>query len=196
LHGVPGAPVDAAAEPLLVERAERDADQRDHARRPAERRAGGHDRTVVQNQQDAEKTQRQTHPLPAGHRLAHEAVGDGRGQDRLQSGQQRRYAGRHALADRDEDAAQIEEVHHCADRKAVSRLVQIRPACAARGRDDKHDRHDARHSDAEKGHRLDVRQAITRTNKARAPQHHEDDWCGSDSESAHCKKVPAAGTRP
>ncbi len=111
LHRVAGAPVDAAAIALLIQRTEGNTEQRDEARRPAQRRARSHDAVIVQHHQHADETERQTQPLQRRHALAQEAAGDGRGQDRLQPRDQRRYTGWHALADGDEHAAEIGAVH-------------------------------------------------------------------------------------
>jgi hypothetical protein len=88
LHEVAAAPVDAAAIAPLIERAERDADQRYRRRNPAPAGLPAH-RPVVQDQRNAGKPDQQPAPLHRGHALAEPAVRDGGCQDRLQARDQR-----------------------------------------------------------------------------------------------------------
>ena len=115
----------AAAIALLIKRPQRNTDQREEARDPAERRACKHDIAIVQHEQDADEAERKPDPLHPRHRFAHEAVGDGRRQDRLETRDQCGNAGRDALADGGEYPAQIEPVHQRACDEAVPDLACI-----------------------------------------------------------------------
>ena len=168
--------------------------ERDEAGGPAEHRAFRHHAAVVQHQQHADQAEREAEPLPAAHLLAHEAVGDGRGEDRLQARDQRRDAGRHALADGDEHAAEIER-----------RAPASRPPGCGRSRCRRGQR--ARTISAnggmiattntmrtrEEGHRLDIGQPVARADEAGAPQQHEGERRGRDGEAGEVHGGPAAG---
>ena len=121
----------------------------------------------------ADQAEHQAEPLQARDLLAHEAVGDGRGEDRLQARDQRRDAGRHALADGGEHAAEIKPVHQRTRHQAVADLRPVRPARLRRERDRAHDEHDEHHAHRQKRHRLDIGQPETRADEAGAPQQHE-----------------------
>ncbi|KAH2775699.1 hypothetical protein KXW38_001308, partial [Aspergillus fumigatus] len=120
LHEIAAAPVDRAAIAALIERAERDADQRDHRGEPAQARLPRH-RTVVQDHQHPAEVEHQAAPLQRRHLFAEPAVGDGRGQDRLQARNQRGEAGRNRMRDRDRGAAEIEAVNENAGNGAVGK---------------------------------------------------------------------------
>ena len=137
-------------------------------------RAGTADAAVVQHQQYADQAEDEPGPLQPRHPLPHETVGDGRGEQRLQPGDQCRDAGWHALADRDEDAAEIKPVHHRARRHAVADLGAARPARAHGKRDGGQDEHHEDHPHRQEGERLDIGQAELGADEARAPQQDED----------------------
>ena len=126
LHEVAAAPVDTAAIAPLVERAERDADQRYRRRKPAPAGLPAH-RPVVQDQRNAGKPDQQPAPLHRGHAFAQPAVRDGRRQDRLQARDQRRKASRNRQRDRDRRAAEVNAVHQNAGDGAVPDLDAVRP---------------------------------------------------------------------
>jgi hypothetical protein len=86
---------------------------------------------------------------------------------------ERRYAGRHALADSSEYAAESESVHHGAGHQAVPNLRRAWPACTGDERDHNHHDHGQHHAHGEKGQRFDIRQPKARADEAGAPQHHE-----------------------
>jgi hypothetical protein len=97
LDEIAGTPVDVAAIALLVQRAERNADQRQEACNPAKDGARQHDVAVVQDKQDPDQPQRKSYPLQPRDFLAHEAVGECRGHDRLESQDERGDSGGYAL---------------------------------------------------------------------------------------------------
>jgi hypothetical protein len=139
-------------------------------RGPAERRAGEYDVAVVQDEQHAGEPERETEPLHARDALAHEAVGDGRGQNRLQPGDQRGDAGRHALRNRDEHAAEIDAVHQQADHDRVPDLRPPRPRRARDKSNRQHQHDDGAHAQRQERQRLGIRQTVARADEARAPQ--------------------------
>src|SRR5262245_39860312 len=165
---------------LLIERPERDADQREKVREPAERRARHHDVAVVQHQDDSDEPERDAEPLSASDRLAHEAVGNRRREDGLQPHYQRRYPRRHALADRHKHAAKTEAMHHRARCEAVADFGPGRKTRAANERDRGHQHDHKGHAYGQKRQRLDVRQAVAGADEAGAPKKNKNDRGGRD----------------
>ena len=108
------------------------------------------------------------------------AVGDRRRQDWLQPRDQRRYPGRHALADRSENAAKVEPVHQRAGRETMGGLRPTGETCASDACDQRHEDDDKDHAQGQKCQRLDVRQAIAGTDEAGAPKQNENDRSSRD----------------
>ena len=73
----------------MIERPQRNTDERQEARNPAKRRACEHDVAIVQYQQDTDETECEAHPLNPRYRLSHEPIGDGRCQNGLNAWYQR-----------------------------------------------------------------------------------------------------------
>ena len=126
LHEIAGTPVDRVAIAPLVQRAQRNADQRHAGGKPAPARIAAH-RPIVQDQHDAGEPEQQSGPLHRRDPLAEPAVGEGRGQDRLQARDQRGQPGGNRMRDRDRGAAEIKSVHQNARDGAVEDADPIRP---------------------------------------------------------------------
>jgi hypothetical protein len=101
--------------------------------------------------------------------LAEPAVGDGRGQDRLQTGDQRREAGGNRQRDRNRRAAEIEAVHENAGDDAVADLAAVWPGRADDGADERHQHHHDRHADRQKRQRVGIADHVFGGDKAGAP---------------------------
>ena len=112
-------------------------------------------------------------PLQRRDALAEPAVGDRRGQDRLQARDQRRQPGRNRMRDRNRRAAEIESVHQNAGDGAVGDADTIRPFRPRDRHDDRHQPHHDRHADREIGQRLGVVEHVFGADEAGAPEHDE-----------------------
>src|SRR5580704_4518055 len=110
LHAQGRTPVDAAAEALLVERADRDAAKPNGGEDPGNRPDVAGRRLLVDDQEDAGKSERQAKPLSRQNALAEPAIGKRRGQDRLQAYDQRDQTRRDAVLDGGENAAEVTAV--------------------------------------------------------------------------------------
>ena len=172
LHEVAAAPVDAAAIAPLVERAERDADQRYRRRNPAPAGLPAH-RPVVQDQRNACKPDQQPAPLHRGHALTQPAVRNGGRQDRLQAWNQRREAGGNRQRDRDRRAAEVNPVYQNAGDDAVPDLDTVRPRRPGDGANDAHQHHDDRHADRQIRQGIGIVDNVFGTDEASAPQQDE-----------------------
>ena len=98
----------------------RNADWRQEACNPARDGTRQHDSNQPQYWPD---------PLQPRDLLAHEAVGEGRGDDRLKPRDARGNSGRYTLTDRGEYAPEAESVHQRACNEAMADLICIRPPC-------------------------------------------------------------------
>ena len=123
----------------------------------------------MQDEQNARKAERQARPLNPRDVLAHEAIGKGRGHDRLKPGYKRRDTSRYALTDRRENASKTEPVHQRARDEAMPDLIAVRPLGVPNYRDRGHDDHDKCHPHGQESQRLDIWQAITGANKPGTP---------------------------
>ncbi len=155
---------------LLVERADADADEREQDRR--ERLAvAGQRHLVPDDEPDAREPQREPEPLPRHDPLAEPDAREHHGEDRLQSDEHRRHAGRHAGRDRDEHAAQVDAVDEpCRDDDVPRFAERRRPLRAHRQRDAAHQRRDEHEPVEEELERRRVREAVLRGDEAGAPQ--------------------------
>jgi hypothetical protein len=92
---------------------------RQNGEQPSQRRRLAGRDLLVHDQVNAGDTEQQAEPLPRQHPLAEPAIGQRRGQHRLQADHQRDQAGRQPVLDRSEHAAEIETVHQGAGHGAV-----------------------------------------------------------------------------
>ena len=160
-------PVNAAAEALLIDRADRDAEKRDRNGGPGKRARLSSRGLVAQHQINAGKPKRQPRPLAHADALAEEAMGDGRGQERLQADDQRRKPGRQAVANRHEHAAEIEAVHHEPGGDAVAEAERARPLRPRQRNDDAEEQDDPEHPQRQVGQRLGIGEAELGADEAR-----------------------------
>ena len=172
LHEIAAAPVDVSAEAALVQRAKRDAEQRDGGCSPAPSRLPAH-RPVMKDQGHADEPEQKPAPLQRCHALAKPAISDGRGQQRLQARHQRRETSGDRQGDRDRRAAEIEAVHQNAGDDTVADSAAIRPDRANDGADDRHQHHHNRHADREIGQRIGIVNDVFGADEAGAPEHDE-----------------------
>src|ERR1700722_17106086 len=128
-------------------------------------------RAIVQNQHHAHKPEQQPAPLQRRHALAEPAVRQRRGQDRLQTRNQRREPGRYRMRDRDCGAAEIKSMHQQPCDDAVSNPGAIRPLRPCDRDDDSHQSHHHGHPDRQIGQRLGAAQRVFGGDKAGTPQH-------------------------
>ena len=173
LHGEGGALWRVARKPLLQDCAQRDPGQADQAGDqsggvpdPGLQLAPGHECDPCDPQAHAQ-------PLYPDQPLAQHRACDQRHGGGLQAHDQRGHARLDPPFDRDEDAAQIDEVHQRADQRLFGDLTPRQPARPAEPDPGCHeDRHDAE-AQTEEGHRLGMRQAQLRADEPRAPEHDE-----------------------
>ncbi len=175
LHEIGAAHVARRQVPLLVERAGRDAQQRD-------RRTGQVacvDLTLPELGPDHEHqpAQPEGEPAPLGGAHTVAAPGEPYGREhRLQADQQRREARAHAELDGRPHAAQVDAVHQDArDRKMQPLPRRLRPAGARQARPQGEDAHGECIAHGEELHRRRMRHAEARHDEAGAPDEHEDE---------------------
>src|SRR5262249_1988934 len=120
-------PIDLATKALLIEGADRDAEERNRARQPCERRRAAGGRPIAHDQINAEQPKREPNPLQQPNALAEPAIDNRRGQRRLQAEDQRDHSSRQPVLDRDEHAAETKAVHHQAGDRAVRHTARARP---------------------------------------------------------------------
>ena len=166
-------PIDAAAEPFLIERPHRDADQRDRRRGPRERRRAAGRNILPHEQIDTEKTEDEADPLPRRDALAEPAIGESRCQHRLQADDEGRERRRKAVFNRDEDAADIKAVHHQAGQHAVHDAGPVGPFRTRDKNNEAQQQHHAKHAQREECHRFGVWQPELAADKAGRPEHDE-----------------------
>ena len=157
---------------LLVERADRHADQRHHRGDPADRR-GLATGLALDDERNAGDAEQQPCPLPRDHAFAEPAVGECRGEDRLQADHQRHQTGGQVVVQRDEHTAEIEPVHEDPGDRAVHDLVTAGPGRARQHDHDAYQQSDERHAQRQEGQRLRIRQPELRADESGGPQHHE-----------------------
>ena len=174
-------PIDAAAEALLIKRADGDAEKRRHDRRPGQRRgrAGG---ILPHHQIDAEEAEQQAKPLPRQHAFAEPAVGKGRGQHRLQADDQRGEPGGKAVFDGDKNTAEIEAVHHEAGHHAVHHAGAARPFWPRDQHDEDHEPHHRDHAQRQESQRLGIAQPELCADEAGRPEQDKNTRCRKDGE--------------
>ena len=160
----------------LVQRAERDADQRDHRGEPAKPGFASHG-AVVQDHHDAAEAEHEAAPLHRRHPFAEPAVGDGRGQDRLQAGNECGQPCRNRMRDRDRGAAKIEAMDKYAGDRAVREARAIRPFRPRNRRDDRHQADHDRHADGEISQGIGIVDDVFGADESGAPEHDEQDRC-------------------
>jgi len=113
--------------------------------------------------------------LSAADLFAEQPAGAEGGEQRLHADDQRGDAGRQAMLDRDEDAAEIDGMDQHAGNADVQPLLWIsRPRRAGRQRDERHQRDDEAVAGEQKGQRFGVRQAVLGADEAGAPEEDEE----------------------
>ena len=170
MHQKAGAPLDLAAEALLVERAGSDTEQRNGDGDPGGERpltfGSGMDHEI-----DADDAEREAEPLPRRNPLAEQTIGQRRRQHRLQRNDHRYEAGRHFLRDRDEYTTEIAAMHQQSDHRAVPQIGANWPF-RLRDQHDHAQQYDHRgHPDGQKRHRLGIGHAELAADEAGRPQH-------------------------
>ena len=168
--------------------------QRHRRREPAERGRIARRRLLVEDEIDAEETEREAEPLPRRDALAEEAVGNGRRQHRLQADDERGKPGGDAVFDRNEHAAEVEPVHHKPGQDAVKDTGAVGPFRPGQRDDEDKQRDHRAHPQREKRQRLDISETKFRADKPRCPEQDENarrrEDCGIFQRSRHVLEFP------
>jgi hypothetical protein len=175
-----GAPVDAGAEPLLIDRSDGDGDETDDGAAPGERRGRADRRLVLHQEIYAGKPKREADPLPRHDPLAEQPIGDRRSEQRLESDHERRERRRQAVRNRDIHPTEIKRVHQHAGHVAVEHALAAWPPGPGDEHEQAEQQYDPEHAQRQEGQRLGVRKPKLRPDEPRRPEHHEHAGCGED----------------
>ena len=160
-----------AAMPLLVERADADAHQRERHRHEA-RGVAAEAHLVADDEPHAGQAEDEAAPLARQHALAEPGAGEQHGEQRLQPDDHRARARRHAGLDRHEHAAEVERVHERRRRRRGGRLrAAWATSRASRARRRPSARATSSEAHEQERERRRVRQPVLRGDEAGAPQH-------------------------